>query len=339
MIKNTIHTILAVLVLLSSFSCTQQEQPYGAVTISLSSGLPETRGPAEVRDGSEIFLDGEGKPDLVLLIFKGNDLYAKYPSTTATVIGDEPDPKDLQIKFSNIEQGEYTVYALANTAGLWTMSGDPTSASITRDETEALYFTSLPIVPDPNSDTSRMPLTAKSTLSVNAIGNGNLSMTLTRPVARVVFQFVNSSGHTLKLQPFNAALKKMNPDRGYLFQHTPDTPAGTTYGDLTYNKASLDLAKDDVYEFVSLVYPGSESYLCDVSFSIAEVDGHELDNTSQHDFEYTDLKIYNNWGEDITSLARNQQLTVKVRVGVGLMLSFSFEVGGWTKETETVTFN
>ena len=47
----------AALTLLLGASCTPEEQPGGAVTILLSSGLPETRGASEIADGSEIFID------------------------------------------------------------------------------------------------------------------------------------------------------------------------------------------------------------------------------------------------------------------------------------------
>ena len=346
-----IFWVLTIPVLLSGVSCTRQDLPgSGVVTVSLSSGLPETRAiTADPKDGSAIYIDNSTtppEPDLILLIFnasgeKVTPTERKMDSLTAT---------DIRLTFSGIQPGEYTVYALANTAGLWAMSGDPASASITRDEMEALYFTALPTVPDPSSATSRMPLTAKGTLSVNAAGSGDISLNLSRPAARVVFKFENNSGHKLKLDPFSAKFKKMAPTYGYLFQHNPDVPtsvAGFNYGDLSFIADGQEIANGTSYSQSALVYPGlpgypdTESYLCDISFTIKEVDGNDavLDPGYSHTFYFGDLRVHNNRGEDIKTLARNQQLTVTAKVSMGKMLSFSFEVGDWTIHSETVTFD
>lgn len=346
-----IFWVLTIPVLLSGVSCTRQDLPgSGVVTVSLSSGLPETRAiTADPKDGSAIYIDNSTtppEPDLILLIFnasgeKVTPTERKMDSLTAT---------DIRLTFSGIQPGEYTVYALANTAGLWAMSGDPASASITRDETEALYFTALPTVPDPSSATSRMPLTAKGTLSVNAAGDGDISLNLSRPAARVVFKFENNSGHKLKLDPFSAKFKKMAPTYGFLFQHNPDVPtsvAGFNYGDLSFIADGQEIANGTSYSQSALVYPGlpgypdTENYLCDISFTITDVDdgGVVLDSGNSHTFSFGDLRVHNNRGEDIKTLARNQQLTVTAKVSMGKMLSFSFEVGDWTTRSETVTFD
>lgn len=343
-----IYWVLAVMALLSGVSCTRQDLPgSGVVTVSLFTGLPETRaGTPDPKDGSAIFIDNS-TPDLKLLIFKADGAKVtpageNTESLTAT---------DVKLTYSGIPPGEYTVYALANTEGLWTMSGTLASAT-TKDEIEALYFTELPSVPDP--DTFRMPLTAKGTLSVNAAGNGDISLNLTRPVARVVLKFENNSGHKLKLAPFSAKFKKMAPSNGYLFQHNPDVPSGVAgfeYGDLAFTApaSGLEIESGASYSPSALVYPGLpgypnvESYLCDISFTITEVDDDDSDlvlNPSfSHAFTFTDLRVHNNRGEDIKTLARNQQLTVTVKVSLGKMLSFNFEVGDWTTCSETVTFD
>lgn len=339
-----IYWVLAVMALLSGVSCTRQDLPgSGVVTVSLFTGLPETRaGTPDPKDGSAIFIDNS-TPDLILLIFDADGAKVtptgeKTESSTAT---------DVKLTYSGIPPGEYTVYALANTAGLWTMSGTLASAT-TKDEIEALYFTELPSVPDP--DTFRMPLTAKGTLSVNAAGNGDISLNLTRPVARVVLKFENNSGYKLKLDPFSATFKKMAPSEGYLFQHNPDVPSGVAYGDLAFTApaSGLEIESGASYSPSALVYPGLpgypnvESYLCDISFTITEViddDSDRVLDPSYSTFTFTDLRVHNNRGEDIKTLARNQQLTVTVKVSLGKMLSFNFEVGDWTTCSETVTFD
>jgi hypothetical protein len=142
----------------------------------------------------------------------------------------------------------------------------------------------------------------------------------------------------------------MAPTYGYLFQHNPDVPtsvAGFNYGDLSFIADGQEIANGTSYSQSALVYPGlpgypdTENYLCDISFTITEVDDSDavLDPGYSHAFYFGDLRVHNNRGEDIKTLARNQQLTVTAKVSMGKMLSFSFEVGDWTIHSETVTFD
>ena len=363
--KTVISIIAAAIVLLSGVSCTPQEQPGGTVTVILSSGLPETRGAAEVADGSEIYLDN-GEPDLILLLFNSQGaLVAKYPDSDHASVMATPSPSgdDMMIRISKttsggtIPAGDYTLYGIANTAGLWTMTDGTntiTASDITTQaKAELLYFTPLfaaesPSKPNPElaaAPNNRLPLTAKTTVTVSANGNGSAELVMCRCVAQVVLRVVNNYGSALTLSanesyPF-FSLHGLNASTGYLFQHSPDQPAGVVYSDLVNSTVPTDLEDNteqnsNIYEYTALVFPGTGSYLCDIAFAVTQVGGSPLGSASK--FRFTDLPVHNNRGEDITSISRNQRLTITVTISQGQMLSFSFEVGEWTPITETVSF-
>ena len=347
-----IDTLLAVLVLLFGVSCTRQELPGGSVTVTLSSGLPETRGAAEVKDGSEVYIDGSGNPDLILLLFDSNgNLKAKYPDNNHSfVVSSTGNDVSIRLAYDTagalIPAGNYTVYAIANTGGLWSLDSGTVADIDTRDKAEARYFSVPPIVAD--TPGAQMPLTAKGDVSVNLEGNGSVDLSLRRPVAKVVVRIVNNYGAALTLVPNGVApmvkLKSIDPDRGYLFQHSPDY-AGTSYANKEFAfPGSGEVVLPDntdlnnpVYELSSLVYPGTGAFSCDIAFKIKKVGSADVDPARA--FSYENLPILNNHGEDITALARNQRLTITVTISKGTMLSFSFDVGGWNQTTETVTFD
>lgn len=352
-----IHIIPAFLILLSGISCTREEQVDNGVILTLSSGLPQTRGTAEIQDGMEIYFDGS-TPDLVLWMFDSNGhLVAKYPGSEYSEVLNTPAPTavDLQIRISRrlddgkkFSAGTYSLYVMANTGGFWHLSGDPVIGNITeKADADALFFDERPtsLIAD------RMPLTAIGTVDVNDSGNGVAEVNLLRPVGKVVVRFVNNYGKTLTLSPFSLTLRNMSASNGYLFPHaTKDIPDGVSYEDLTKTVSSSETltlpdyrAQGEVYEYESLVYPGvagnlsAGDFTCDLSFTITQVGTTPL--ATPQDFDFAKLSILNKRGEDVTSIARNQQLTITVNISQGKMLSFSFEVGDWGRNTELVTFD
>lgn len=349
---------LAFLILLSGVSCARQEQVNDGVTFTLSSGLPETRGAAEIQDGMEIYFDGS-TPDLVLLMFDSNGaLVAKYPDPGHSEVLDSPAPTamDLRIRIARQLNGEkfssgtYSLYVLANTGGFWHLSGDPVIGNIsTKAQADALFFDTRPtsLVAD------RMPLSAIGTVDVNDSGNGVAEITLLRPVGKVVVRFNNKYGAALTLAPYAnpsdpteirplIRINEINPDKGYLFPHDTDSPTGVTKESVSQSIASSMVLPDntdpsnDVYEVSSLVYPGTGDFVCDFAFIITQVGGNDI--TAQP-FKFLSLPILDKRGVDINSIDRNQQLTVTVNISQGTMLSFSFEVGAWKKSSEPVTFD
>ncbi len=352
-----IQIIPALLILLSGISCSRQEPAAGGITLTLSSGLPETRGAtpeetsANVRDGKEICFDND-VPDLVLLMFSGDDLVARYPGDGTAILTDPtPTGKDLRVRITKdlngnmLSAGTYSIYALANTKGLW---GSPAIGSITtKAAADALVFSTRPTA----LQEDRMPLTAIGTVEVNSSGNGAAEVSLLRPVGKVIVRFINNYGKTLTLSPFTLKLTNMSASSGYLFPRTSgDIPDGVTYEDLTKTVSSPETLtlpdyrdQGEVYEYESLVYPGvagnlsAGDFTCDLSFTITQVGGTPL--AVPQNFSFSKLSILNKRGEDVTSIARNQQLTITVNISQGKMLSFSFEVGAWGQNTELVTFD
>lgn len=345
-----ISVLLAALLLLTGVSCTRQELPGGAVTISLASGLPQTRGEAEILDGTEIKFDPvTGAPDLILLIFNTDgSLRARYPDGTHTSFPTVPTANDITVRFAvgtdgnPIPAGSYSVYAMANTGGMWTLDSGTVEDISSQAGADARIFTALPTQP-----TDRMPLTAIGSLEVNLEGNGNASLSLLRPAAKVIVRFINNYGDDLTLAQNGTSplveLKEMVSDRGYLFPHNPDIPAGVSASDMVFNFPAGGVVLPNnadgntFYELSSLLYPGTGAYACSVSFSISKVGTDDV--TPAREFEFPALPILNKRGEDITSVARNQCLVITVAISKGAMLSFSFDVGEWNKTTETVTFD
>ena len=368
--KTVLSVICAIFALLLGASCTPQEQPGGAVTIILSSGAPETRASAEVSDGQEIQMNA-GVPDLLLLLFNSQGtLVAKYPDPGHAELLDPPVPtgSDLMIRITkttgnaSIPEGTYSIYALANTAGLWSLTngsstiseGSFTNSSITsKAQADLLYFSPLfaansvskPHLALRNNPNDLLPLSAIGSVSVSAGGNGTAEVQLKRCASQVVVQFDNRYGAELGLENFSVTFKDLNTSTGYLFPHNPDIPAGIVYADLMQSESPVTLLDNTnpanaVKTYSALVFPGTAPegfYTCDISFDVTSVDGTPL--ASSRSFSFTDLPVHNNRGQDITSLARNQKLTITVTISQGTMLSFSFDVGEWDGITENVTFD
>lgn len=370
--KTVISSLVAALALLLGTACNPLEQSSGAVTVILSSSLPETRGSAEIADGTEIYFDNSDNPDLILLLFNAEGtLVAKYPDPGHASLMDSPTPQrnDMMVRITKTLAGDnipggvnYSLYAIANSAGLWDLTdgtnaisaGALNASSITsKTQADLLYFDPLfaadsPSKPHPvlrEAPNNRMPLTAMTTLTVSDNGNGSAEILMQRCVSQVVVRFVNNYSQELTLNDFSVTFKNLNTSTGYLFQHNPDIPAGVVYADLVKSETPVTLPDNTnpanrVTEYSALVFPGASpegAYSCDISFIVAEVGGSPLTPTRR--FDFTDLPVHNRRGEDISSLSRNQQLTITVTINQGEMLSFSFEVGEWEERTETVSFD
>lgn len=367
--------------MLLCFSCTPHERLGGAVTIILSSGGPETRANLASPEDGMIYINN-GTPDLILLLFNSQGtLVAKYPDSGHSSVMNSPAPtgNDMMIRLSQtvsggiIPEGTYSLYGIANTAGVWALTDGENSISAgaldassitTKTQADALCFSPLfeaNSVSKPHPElraapNNRLPLTAKTSVTVSANGNGSAELQMQRCVAQVIVRFVNNYGAELSLSAYDAStpfftLHNMNPNTGYLFQHSPDVPAGTVYADFVnatvpsvlYDNTDNDGIDPDyssdayIYRNSALVFPGTGTYTCDVAFKVTAVNGSAL--ASPAEFRFTDLPVHNYRGEDITSISRNQRLTVTITISQGQMLSFSFDVGDWTELTETVHFD
>lgn len=359
MMERGLISLCATLVLLVLASCTRTEQPTGTVTLDFSIGDVVTRattpGDGNPADGGGIAFDGDN-PDLVILITRNGTIVSSYErgnsaTATATIESEESGNKRKRIRVTfadaNLTQGDYTVYAVANTKnGGSTVWGAPSSW----DGVASAKFTSLTDDnrPVPTGDPTRMPLSAKGTLTVQSTGNGSVSLELLRCVAKVTVKFKNVTGGTLSLSDINFSITDMNPKWGYLIPPA-GTDSPTSAGDfrpLEMSAAGPISIEDGTaipgtyYVFSSQAQGGI--YYCSASFTWKLNEGDE--QTYENGYYATSdplkgLRVFDKNYEDIPALLRNQHLTIEIRIGEGRDVSFNFIVGDWEEKTESVEFN
>ncbi len=355
MIKRGFISLCAMLVLLGMGSCTRTEQPTGTVTLDFSIGDVVTRattpGDGNAADGGGIAFDG-GNPDLVILIENNSThaiskryLGANTVDAVATFVEDTKQ-KRLQVQFTGLSAGEYTVYAVANTGGgsVWLTSD---FSSITASALNSKTFTSLGGATRPTV-TDRMPLSAKGTLTVQSTGNGSVSLELLRSVAKVTVKFKNVTGGTLSLKDINFYISDMNPKWGYLIPPA-GTDSPTNAGDFRPLEMSaagpISIEDGTAIPGTYYVFPSQAQggiYYCSASFTWTLNGGDE--QTYENGYYATSdplkgLRVFDTNFEDIPALLRNQHLTIEIRIGEGSDVSFNFIVGDWEEKTESVEFN
>lgn len=339
-----------ILLLWGAVSCAPEDNMHGSLRIVFETGSLQTKadGPdGVVADGGGIYING-GVPDLVILVADNNgDIVATYPDSgrtgvnTGSVEG-TPAATQMSVSFTGLPGvATYTVYAFANTLGLWTMkTGGSTVSSLTSltsvTEVEGLQFE--PVAADLDSEScpkvknSRLPLSAKGTITLQGSGNGEISLALLRCVAKVTAVFENQYGSALTLYDFSNTLFHMRPETGYVVPHSSDfAVAYASEGNLAASETDpLTIAKDSRVSKSWYVFPSIGPYTCNVSFKL---------DPSGELLNYTDLPVHDDHARDIPQLARNQHLTITTRIGKGQSVSFNFEVADWDGITETVTFN
>lgn len=372
MIGRRLISLCITLVLLVLGSCTQTEQPTGTVTLTFTTGEIATRattpGDGNLADGGGIiFVDADSNPatpptpDLVILI-ENNSTHAivkRYPADGQTSFAEDTKQKYLQVKFTDVPPGEYTVYAIANTdnGSLW-FSPDTNFSTISAEDLNDLIFTPLDGDAIPEV-TDRMPLSAKGPLTVRSSGNGSVSLELLRCVAKVTVKFKNVTGHTLYLKDLNFYISDMNPKWGYVIP-----PSEKDYPTDAEDFRPLLMSASDPVSISSeegtkvpgtyYVFPSQAQggiYYCSASFDwkiIKEgepepdwttyTNGYYLD-TSDPESPTWGLRVFDEDFEDVPALLRNQHLTIEIRVGEGSDVSFNFMVGDWVKKSESIEFN
>lgn len=379
--------LLAALLLVWS-SCDEKEPQspvQGKVEVSITTGELLTRAPSgDPADGGGIIVDGSGNPDLMIAIANSSgDLVAWYPdvffntpmsndysSECNTSLTDET---TSTVFFTGLTRanGPYSVFAVANTAGLPAGVLSSLKACTTASQLDDLYLSvasGQPAFEDSNHDEC-MPITAKGTLNVLASGNGQVDLLLLRPVARISVTFKNETGdadlevHACKVtigdydssnDTWNGAI---NPSRGYLFQHSPDEVSG--YGrhleiDAPVNAGNDKLLFDaenkstlgplQVFPSVAPTRQFGSRYLCTISFRItkSEQTYNSADDSTYDEYIFPDLPIHDSRSSDILYLKRNQHLKIETRITKQASLhdySFNFEVQDWDPKNNYMTFD
>lgn len=376
--------LLAALLLVWS-SCDEKE-PHGSskgrVEVSITTGELPTKAPSgDPADGGGIIVDGSGNPDLMIAIANsGGSLVAWYPddffnasmsndysSECNTALTDET---TSTVFFTGLlrANGPYTVYAVANTAGLPAGVLSSIKEYTTASQMEALQLSvdsGQPAFED-GSHNACMPITAKGTLNVLASGNGQVDLQLLRPVARISVTFKNETGdadlevHACKviIGDYNSSWSgAINPSRGYLFQHSPDSVSG--YGrhleidapviagndKLIFdaqNKSTLDTVQ--VFPSVAPTRQVGSRYLCTISFRITKSGQtyNSGDDQTYDAYSFPDLPVHDSRSADILYLGRNQHLKIETRITKQASLhdySFNFEVQDWDPKYNYLTFD
>lgn len=337
------------LVCWGAVSCTPEENLHGSLRIVFETGAIQTKAnePDGVEDGGGIYINA-GVPDLIILVANsGGDIVATYPSSgrdgiiTGSVEG-TPAVTQTSVSFTGLTGGvSYTVYAFANTQGLWTMKSEGntitnlTALTLT-SQVEGLQFE--PVSGDLDSDSclkvknSRLPLSAKGTVTLQSSGNGEISLALLRCVAKVTAVFENQYGSELTLYSFTNTFFHLRPDIGYVIPHSNDfAVAYDSEGNLAASETEpLTIGKDNTVSKSWYVFPSIGPYTCNVSFKLTP---------SGEPLNYIGLQVHDDHARDIPQLARNQHLTITTRISKGKQVSFNFEVADWGTKEETVTFN
>ena len=299
-------------------------------------------------------------PDLVILIEQNGTIVKRFLGTNtadaAASFVEETKQKLLQVKFTGLDPGVYTVYAIANTnnGSVW-FSPRKDFSSITSSNLNNLKFSPLTDY-NPPAVSDRMPLSAKGTLTVQSTRNGSVSLELLRSVAKVTVKFKNVTGGTLTLKDVQFYITDMNPKCGYLIPQA-STDYTTTAGDyrpLLMSDAGPDIISVSGTEISGTyyVFPSKAQhgglYYCSANFwwKLKKGDNPESEWTEYKNGYYASpsdptggLRVFDKNFEDIPVLLRNQHLTIEIRIGEGSDVSFNFIVGEWDPKTESVEFN
>ena len=358
-------------------SCAEKEPlgpAQGRVEVSITTGELHTKAPSgDPADGGGIIVDGEtGKPDLVIAIANaGGSLVAWYPDDffEASMSNDYSsecnttltDATTSTVSFTGLlrANGPYTVYAVANTAGLPSGVLNSLKACTTAANMNDLQLSVTSGQPafEDGSHNECMPITAKGTLTVLASGNGQVDLQLLRPVARISVTFKNETGGDLEVHACNVVIGDINPSRGYLFQRSPDevsdcgrhiemdAPVIEGNDKLRFdaqNKSTLGTVQ--VFPSVAPARQVGSRYLCTISFRITKNGQiYNSGNSSTYDeYSFPDLPIHDSRSSDILYLGRNQHLKIETRISKQAGLhdySFNFEVQDWDSKENYMTFD
>lgn len=336
------------------FSCSKDTENGAAegtsVTLSFYTGALQTRattpGDGVVADGGGIYLDGDGNPDLIILI---------ADATTGNIVKRFPNEGELQetsvtevkvaFSFAGNAAGRYIVYAFGNARGLWPMikEGDDDTddskvisvADLTnpdkvpnREVLEALRFKQLAAGIAPELINDRMPLSAKGELEVSSGKNGQVRLELLRCIAKVTAEFINNTGGDLDISNYSNSIVNICPNTGYIIKHPAVSPASASMGTLVATVAEHNILHESSISKSWYVFPSVGPYTCDIAFT-----------ANGKAYYFPDLPVTNSKREDIPCLYRNQQLHIVTRISRGAQVSFNFEVADWESKTAEVQFD
>lgn len=368
MIQVRFHIVLGVALAFFAGACSKNAEPSagssGSITLTFLTGEMQTRsgtvGDGSVLDGGGIYVDNNGNPDLaVAIVNRYGNIVAWYPkdygevgevidysADKITQLAANTPATETVINITGPERGTYSVFVVANTAGLGSDLVTALKNSTTLSALEALTLSASGS--EPPAFTTAMPLSARGSLSVNSSGDGQADLELKRPVAKVSLYFRNNTDTSLSLSDCSVTIYTINPTSGYLFASDPDYVSGgdrnLVLSDNTnpFTVPVIDpnnTESDNTYELpAKLVFPSvapaqaiGSRYLCDISFTIGSTP-----------YSFTGLPVHDRKSADIVSLLRNQHLKIETRISKRAAehdISFNFEVADWDDSENFVFFH
>lgn len=256
--KNRIIAyILFLVVALLPLGCQPEEfyrsNLYGdeELTISLSQGLPAAKA-EEAKDGDVINNLYVWVTDGSSVVRAASHIVGGASSGAAFTMGSEN--KSAEVKFTNIERGDYTIYIAANLPA-------SLNSLATVKQVDGLNTAELPVINTSNKppyggsgEDPGMPLSTTVKVSISA-GNNMVEAELLRVCGRIRITVKNNTPeHNIFLQ--SLSLQDKNPSTGYLF-HKDDhsVPAATTY--TSFDAFSIGATTNDY------IAPGAEGTYID----------------------------------------------------------------------------
>ena len=257
--KNRIIAyILFLVVALLPFGC-QPEAFYHSnlygdeeLTIILSQGLPAAKA-GEAKDGDAINNLYIWVTDGSSVVKAASHIVGGASSGAAFTMGSEN--KSAEVKFTNIERGDYTIYIAAN------LPDKLKNDLATVEQVDDLNTAELPVINSSNKppyggsgEDPGMPLSTAVKVSISA-GNNMVEAELLRVCGRIRITVKNNTPeHNIFLQSWS--LQDKNPSTGYLF-HKDDhsVPAATTY--TSFDAFSIGATTNDY------IAPGAEGTYID----------------------------------------------------------------------------
>lgn len=340
----------AIALLACLLACSKRAGEGSVVTFSFYTGAMETRavtpGDGDVADGGGIYRDGEGNPDLIILIADATSgtIVKRYPGDGDLLSSSATEAK-IAFSFADQAAGNYFVYAFGNAQGLWPMvmegddDNDPSEVLSAEDLTnpvkvptravlEELRFRKLAANVAPELINGRMPLSAKGELVVSAGKNGQVRLELLRCIAKVTAEFINNTGEDLDLSNYSNRIVNICPDCGYIIKHPAVSPESASMGDLEATVLEHNMLHEGSISRSWYVFPSMGPFTCNISFTANETD-----------YDFPDLPVTDSKRVDIPCLYRNQQLYIVTRISKGFKVSFNFEVADWDDVTADIQFD
>ncbi len=213
------YSIVVAIALLATVGCTKESTPTptgaGRLVVALQAG----EGARDAVPGDGVAADGGGMVDVALVLIDPlGTVVARQTFTDLT--GDEQLRKTVE--FADLNIGNYTLYAYANTQTGSALAADANTSQNTDDTFTPLTGTAVPEVDGVTS----MLLTAQRQIPIG-VGTTEATIDLLRPVVSFSFELHNHSNQPLRVTEL--AFSDFNSSTGYILPHDGALPTSNHY--------------------------------------------------------------------------------------------------------------